>query len=317
MLKQALLARMARGKLSAFLFHKIPLERDLLAPAELHLAAFEAVIDFIRANFSVLPLEDAVARLPSGRLPPRAACITFDDGYENWSEGAIPVLERHGLHATFFICSGQYTGLPMWHERILHAVWHLRCPELTLPDSGLPTLPVATLAQRQAALDLLEHHLKYQTLTFREEILARLEAIAGVDPIALPRMSVAQLRTLANKGFGIGAHTVNHPILGFCDSDSAMYEIGTVREHLEGIIGQPVKGFAYPNGRPLVDFTAQTVRMVKQVGYGYAVTTDWGVANAQTSIFQIPRFTPWGPAPFRMTLQVARNLMTRPVSLPE
>ncbi len=43
---------------------------------------------------NVLPLEHAVARLAQGALPPRALCITFDDGYADNYEVALPLLKR-------------------------------------------------------------------------------------------------------------------------------------------------------------------------------------------------------------------------------
>jgi peptidoglycan/xylan/chitin deacetylase (PgdA/CDA1 family) len=42
--------------------------------------------------------------------------ITFDDGYVNVLEAAVPVLRRHGFTATFFIVSGQLGGTNDWDE---------------------------------------------------------------------------------------------------------------------------------------------------------------------------------------------------------
>ena len=123
--------------------------------------------------------------------------------------------------------------------------------------------------------------------------------------------STDDLIDISNRGFEIGAHTLEHPILGLCDIDRAREEIGQTREVLEGIIKRPVTSFAYPNGHPAVDFSAQHIQMVKQAGYRYAVTTQWGVANANTSPYQIPRFTPWGPSRTKMTLQLIRNFYSR------
>lgn len=55
---------------------------------------------------TVLPLDDAVARMAAGTLPPRAVALTFDDGYASVSEQAWPELHRRGLPATMFVVSG-------------------------------------------------------------------------------------------------------------------------------------------------------------------------------------------------------------------
>ena len=303
---------LSRDKLSVFLFHKVPAIADPIFPTDLSLASFEQTIDFVAERFKVLPLDEAVAAIQRGKLPPNAACITFDDGYPGWLNGAAAALERRNLHATFFITSGQFKGVPMWHERVACAVKAAPGPDLVLPGFGLPTLPLRNMQDRCGAVQRLESFLKYQPLAARDVLLAKLEAVAAVRMQDVPCMSVDDMRALHSKGFGIGAHTVLHPILSLCDAAQAAHEIGAVREELELLVGGAVRSFAYPNGRPVTDFTADHVRMVQEAGYHFAVTTQWGWASNSTPVFQIPRFTPWGPDDLHMALQVARNLMTKP-----
>ena len=317
MIAWPLLQVLSKGKLSVFLFHKVPLQSDSLVPSDITLAAFEGVLDQIVSKFRVLPLEDAVKHLQSGRLPRRAACITFDDGYPDWMLGVAPALRRRNLHATFFITSGQFDGVPLWHERILAAVRQLPGPLLDLGIPFLPSQSVASTEDRRRQVQRLEHELKYLTLYRREQILQRLEGEAGVQAVNVPVMSEAQLRDLHSQGFGIGAHTALHPILDYCSAEEAEYEISGARERLEAIVLGRVNGFAYPNGRPYADFSRLHVDVVKRAGYGYAVTTHWGVADASTSLFQIPRFTPWAKRDLHFTFQLVRNLLTEPMQVPE
>ncbi len=305
------LSMLARNKLSVFLFHKVPREFDPLVP-ELTLDAFGKLVDFIVERFQVMPLDDAVARLQSGRLQPRTACITFDDGYPDWRDGVVPLLESRNAHATFFITSGQFKGLPMWHERVYHALRHAPGDVFDLPGLGLPPLPIAKMEDRRMAAEFTVRHLKYQPLSVREGLLQRLEQATGVKCDDVLRMSTDDLRHLHNRGFGIGAHTVSHPILTLCDPMMAAREIGGVREELESIAGGSIRSFAYPNGRPGTDFSEEHVGLVRQAGYTFAVSTQWGAANDATPIFQIPRFTPWGPRPSDMAQQLVRNLVLRP-----
>jgi peptidoglycan/xylan/chitin deacetylase (PgdA/CDA1 family) len=303
---------LARGKLSVFLFHKIPLQADPLMPDDLDLPAFECLLDTVISSFQVISLDDAVVGLANSRLPPRAACITFDDGYESWVSGAVAALERRNLHATFFITTGQFEGRPLWHERIAHAVRHMTANVLDIDHPALQPLPLGNMTQRHGAVVKLEQFLKYFTLPAREDLLLRLESIAGVSMEKVPRLSLEDLRTIHNRGFGIGAHTDNHPILVYCDEDGARQEIGQVRETLGGHVGAPITTFAYPNGRPYADFSYKHVEMVKRAGYLSAVTTQWGVGDVGTSVFQIPRFTPWGSDPMSIAWQLGRNLLTHP-----
>lgn len=323
MIARPFLQLLSKDKLSVFLFHKVPHQAHALVPRDITLATFENLLDEVVSQFNVLPLEDAVARLQTNGLPRRAACITLDDGYADWMTGALPALRQRNLHATFFITTGQFAasqggnGAPLWHERIQAAVLAHPGPllQMGMPSLGQPSL--ATLAERQTLVVQLEQELKYLTLSAREQALRRLEAAAGVAPEVLTRMSEAQLRDLHSQGFGVGGHTVNHPILDYCSETELVEEVAGVREQLAAIVGGPIAGFAYPNGRPNADFSRHHVQAVRRAGYRYAVTTHWGVANPHTSPFQIPRFTPWAQREWHALYQAGRNLLVKPVQVPE
>jgi len=309
----------SRGRLTVLLFHKVPALAHPLAPAELGLAQFEKVLALVSKMFKILPLPEALHGLSKGNLPDRAACITFDDGYPEWLKGAVPLLERYQAHATFFVTTGQFKGVPMWNERILYAVERAipGTPPLRLQIGNENALSLDTPEQRMQAVRLLDAHLKYQSPAEKERLLQWLEHHTGARLDAVPVMSTDDLRAIHARGFGIGAHSVSHPILSCCSAREAMNEIGGAKEDLEGLLRAPVSAFAYPNGLPLQDFDSEHIEMVKRAGYSCALTTHRGAARQGTSLFQIPRFTPWGPSKARMQWQLLRNLGLAPRTLPE
>lgn len=313
----SVLRHLARNRLSVFLFHKVPKEKDPLCPTDIDIAGFCDLLDFIQQHYQVLPLSEAVSLLVSGKLKEGGACITFDDGYHEWASGVVPILEKRSMHATFFITTGQFFGLPMWHERLANVVRFASGDRLDTSSFRLPPLSIVTLEDKQAAIRALEFHFKYLPIVIRDQYLDELEAATGASPQKLLPMSTLQLREISAKGFDIGSHTVEHPILSLCDAGRARQEIGETKEALESIICAKVSAFAYPNGRPYVDFTHQHISMVKELGYTHAVTTQWGAATKETSLFQIPRFTPWGPDRDHMSLQVIRNLIAKPEYIKE
>jgi peptidoglycan/xylan/chitin deacetylase (PgdA/CDA1 family)/glycosyltransferase involved in cell wall biosynthesis len=312
------LTSLAKGKITVLLFHKVPEVRHRLSPSEFDISGFEQVLDAVMENFSILPLAEALAAQGKGKLPSKTACITFDDGYPEWVREVAPALERRNAHATFFVTSGQFANLPMWNERILYAID--RCASDVLPlemtELGLPLLPLHTLQERQTAVRLLDGVIKYLPPIRKEEAMQKLESHAGQKG-GVPSMTAEELRHLHARGFAIGAHSISHPILTKCSDDEAYREIAESREMLEGIVGAPVKLFAYPNGIPGKDFGSEHVEMVRKAGYSAAFSTHSGVATRDTSRFQIPRFTPWGPSSAKMGLQLARNLMRKPALLGE
>jgi peptidoglycan/xylan/chitin deacetylase (PgdA/CDA1 family) len=307
----------ANDKLSVFLFHKVPKERDKLVPCDIWQADFEKVVDYLSENFSILPLTDAVQHLDSNKLPKGSAAITFDDGYADWRSGVVPILESRSIPATFYISTGQLSGQPMWHERLANILMVYKGEELDMTEFRHPVLKTGTIQQRIEALRALEYHFKYLPLRIRDMFLDQLEQKVGAKPANVSRISVEDIAFISRKGFEIGAHTHDHPILGLCDSDLALDEIARPKEILQEIIKAPVSGFAYPNGHPGIDFSNRHIEMVKAAGYSYAVTTQWGVASHRTSPYQIPRFTPWGPSRSKMSLQLLRNLYSAPECLAE
>jgi peptidoglycan/xylan/chitin deacetylase (PgdA/CDA1 family) len=306
MLKFAL-RRLSDQRLSVFLFHKVPTAPDELRPAELTQQGFESALDFISENFKVIPLSDAVARIGRRHLQGGLAAITFDDGYVTWPQGVASTLLSRGLPATFFITTGQLQGDAMWNERLS---WIIRnYPTEVIPGAALrlPDIPRGDRLQQQMALSRLEFHFKYLPPLIREEQLQWLEQQLPYQMGRVENMTEHDVRVLANHGFEIGGHTVTHPILAMCDRAGAMDEITKCKEHLENICRIPVRGFAYPNGRSDIDFSRLHVQWAKEAGYSYAVTSQPGIARHDTPIFQIPRFTPWGPSADRMTAQMIRR----------
>jgi len=303
-----LLSPGGRRGLSILIYHRVLPVPDPLFPGEVDCAEFDRQLARIKASFNVLPLLDAVRHARAGTLPPRAACITFDDGYADNAEQALPLLQRHGLHATFFIATGFLDGGRMWNDTVIELVRRAPGAEIDATSVGLGRHPVATLADRQRAIGALIGQLKYVPM---EQRLAQVERLAACVDCVLPTdlmMRSEQVRQLHAAGMGIGAHTVNHPILAALPLETARAEIAAGKQALETLLGAPVPLFAYPNGKPGTDYRAEHVTLVRELGFEGAVSTAWGASPRNDDAFQFPRFTPWDRTPLRFMLRLARNL---------
>jgi len=296
------------ARLTVMIFHRVLRQLDPLLPSEPDQREFEARMRAVSAWFNVLPLDEAVARLQTGALPARPLAISFDDGYADNFEVALPVLRRLGLPATFFVATGFLDGGRMWNDTVIETVRRCGRDGLDLTSLGLGRYPTASNEDKRNVIDTLLSELRYHEDAQREEFVA---AIGRMAATPLPHdlmMSSGQVRTLSAVGMGIGAHTVSHPILSQLDDGRARAEIAQSKERLEYIVGAPVRLFAYPNGKPKVDYRAEHVAMVKEFGFSAAVSTAWGVARVGCDIYQIPRFTPWDRHRWKYGLRLARNL---------
>jgi peptidoglycan/xylan/chitin deacetylase (PgdA/CDA1 family)/glycosyltransferase involved in cell wall biosynthesis len=306
----------ANARLTILLFHKIPHSADPLTPDDPVLAHFERTLDFLYGNANVIPLSEAVMALEQDRLPRSAVAITFDDGYDDWLHTVGPALRRRNLPATFFITTEQLDGPALWHERIVAAVRALPNIDAALPYAFGTYGNLSSPQRRIRLIAELQERLKYAPLAERLAAIEMLESQA-VSRLVLPkRFGREAVRELHNQGFEIGGHTITHPILNECTDAQAMEEIGGCKEELEAIIGGRVHSFAYPNGRPVKDYQARHVTMVKACGYRTAVATSGGAAKRSSDPFQLPRFTPWGLTERRIALQLTRNLLARERHIP-
>ncbi len=75
-------------------------------------ALFTAQLDRMQAEgYTTISLYDLVANLTQGTvLPPKPVVITFDDGYRDNYANAFPILQAHGMKATFFIITDFIDG---------------------------------------------------------------------------------------------------------------------------------------------------------------------------------------------------------------
>jgi len=308
-----LLSPGGRRGLSILVYHRLLPARDALFPGEMGCADFERQVRLVQTCFNLMPLIDAVRHARAGTLPPRAACITFDDGYADNAELGLPILHRLGAPATFFVSSGFLDGGRMWNDTLVELV--RGAPGLVFDAAaiGLGQFALATLEQRRQTIATLIGHLKYLPMEQRLDYVNRLAADCGRWLPDQLMMSTAQVRQLHAAGMDIGAHTVNHPILAAMPAAAAQAEIAAGKRALEDIIGAPVPLFAYPNGKPGVDYGAEHVAMVRTLGFEGAVSTAWGASTQPDDVFQLPRFTPWDRTPLRFVLRLARNL-TQPAA---
>jgi peptidoglycan/xylan/chitin deacetylase (PgdA/CDA1 family) len=296
----------ASPKLSVLIFHRVHAEPDPLFPGEMTAPRFDALCRTLKATFNVMTLGHAMQRLRAGELPSRALAITFDDGYADNAEVALPILLKHGLEATFFIATGFLDGGLMFNDTVIECIRGTNLDSIELSVFGLGRRDVRSVQDRRGLIDDLLPKLKPLQLEARQSALRELRHLARQP--SLPKnlmMRSDQVQAMSQSGMEIGGHTVNHPILHVLSDAEAEREIAGGRDQLERLTGLPVEYFAYPNGRPAMDYGARDVALVRRLGFKGAVSTASGVAGPESDPFQLPRFTPWDTNPTRWLARLA------------
>lgn len=305
----------ARARLTVLIFHRVLPEPDPLFPDEVDAARFDELLGWVKAWFNVLPLDAAIQQLHDGSLPARAAALSFDDGYADNHDVALPLLKKHGLPCSFFVATGFLDGGRMWNDTLIESVRLSRLPTLDLRGlvdgrgDELGQHALGDTASRRTALGKLIERVKYLPPEPRVACVDAIAARAEVSPPDDLMMSSGQVRALRAAGMQIGAHTVSHPILAKLSTQTASDEIAHSRSVLQTLLGERVGLFAYPNGKPGTDYLpAVHPGIVRELGFDGAVSTQWGASGRGDDPFQVKRFTPWDRTRLRFGLRLARNL---------
>ena len=273
-----------RGKLTILIYHRVLPIIDALFPSTVDAQRFDEQMSWVAAALNIVPLHEGIEMVQKGRLPSRAASITFDDGYADNIDVGLPILLRHGLCATFFVASGFLDGGRMWNDTIIEAIRRAPGTAIDLAFLGLGRYVLDTPRARRAAIDDVIGKLKYLPPVARQEQADALDRAVGADLPRAMMMRGEQLRALHAAGMSIGAHTVTHPILARLDHAEALSEIRAGR-----------------------DYGPAHVAMIRELGFSAALSTRAGAADAASDRFQLPRFTPWGTTFLRFGVGIARN----------
>ncbi|MBN8535390.1 MAG: polysaccharide deacetylase family protein [Rhizobiales bacterium] len=294
-----LLAGRLAGEGVILTFHHVRLASDRIFPEnrllEITPAFLEAVIRELRdLDYEIIPLDVLKSRL--GTPGKRFAVLTFDDGYFDTRDYALPILKRHEAPFTVFVTPGfAERTTALWWLDLEDAVRARDNIEVQLP-SGRFVHPTRTPDDQRAGFKRLYWALRELPEPVLREIVATMAADAGIDTlgrVARLCMDWGALRDFAREPLvTIGAHSMTHPRLKTLSDEASQAEIIESKERVEKEIGKAVRHFAYPVGDP----TSAGVRefaFARAAGFETGVTTRPGVVFAEHAphLLALPRIS--------------------------
>lgn len=293
-------------RLSILLYHRVLPAFDPMRPSEPTAADFEWQMALIARYMTPLSLREAMALIAKNRLPERAICVTFDDGYADNESCALPILQKHQIPATVFIASGYLNGGWMWNDVVIEAAREHIGATLDMREWGLGVHSVDTVNEAVRVAHKIINEIKYWQIDRRSAAVEYLKSLTKTLPDSL-MLNDQQVQNLYRRGVEIGGHTINHPILATLNEQELVAEIGGGKEQLESIIKDQIGFFAYPNGKPGKDYLPQQSDILKKLGFVSGLSTRWGVSTRETDRWQLPRFTPWDNTPTRFFIRLMLN----------
>lgn len=271
-------------RLTVLAYHRIADRRrpDFVGlPANVSATAerFDGQLRLLKRHFQIVSLDAVLGWLAgAGAMPDCPALITFDDGYRDMLDGALPVLRRHDAPAVLFLatdCVGN--SRPFFWDLAAYCFSRTARLDAALPVTGKLSWPDD--ASRRQALSTWLGAAKACPIGDLPQIGAALadalEIDVPVETFQHQHLTWDDVRTLASSGVAIGSHTRSHAILSRIPPAQARDQVVESKKRIEAELGVAVRAFAYPNGLA-TDYRSSDVEMLGREGFEVAFTLEDG-----------------------------------------
>jgi peptidoglycan/xylan/chitin deacetylase (PgdA/CDA1 family) len=236
-----------------------------------------------RMGFDIVSMDEALSRLTESGSRPFLA-LTFDDGYRDTMDFALPVLERHSAPFAVYIATGFADRTArMWWLELEEALRQAERVEIADADLSL-TLPTRNPLEKTQAFERIYWALRAGP---EDRLLRVVEALAMRNNVDTG--SIVETLCLDWEGIDalarhslvtIGAHSLNHKMLAKWPEDAARAEMLGSKARIEDKLGHAVRHFAYPVGDP-TSAGPREFAMARELGFASAVTTRPGMIFAE------------------------------------
>ena len=289
----------------ALIYHSVDpaqgdVERELVPPHGS--ALFAAQVRHLTRRYRVVPADRLLASVANRKRGERfSVAITFDDDLRCHEDIALPILDRAGATAMFFL-TGSSLDKPFafWWERLQRAL-----------DAGVDPSESGTAlgvgSEALASIHDIGRNIERMSPAERDRTSAALDERVGPDPPE-SGLRAEGIRALHAKGMGIGFHTFRHDPLPSLDDESLALAMTAGRQELEAITGEKLTAIAYPHGH--VD--SRVAAAAQSAGFECGFTTRVQPVHPGSNPFLLGRLSPSYRSTGHFALQVLKLLVRRP-----
>lgn len=272
---------------------------------------FRRQIAFLKANFSVVRMEEVLAALDGQiTLPGNAALLTFDDGYIDHFTCVMPVLEDEKLQGSFFIPGKTFDTHCLLDVNKIHYILAAADMKNLLPDvlermnhyrgreydypSNEELFGEYAVANRFDTKETVFVKRMLQTALpepVRNRISSDLfERYVGVSEEVLAYelyMTREQLRTMKRHGMYIGLHGYDHYWLGNLPQEAMKEDISRALE----VMGEFIEPDRWVMNYPYGNHSESVVEYIRQRGCAMGLTTEVRAVDLTADDrYRLPRF---------------------------
>lgn len=271
---------------------------------------FREQIAFMKSNFNIVTMEQVLEAISTKeKLPEKALLLTFDDGYADNYNVAMPVLEEYGVQGSFFIPGKTFTTHQLLDVNKIHYVLASANIYNLVEDlkkemdyyrgQEFQYAPTEELFAKYAVasrFDIKETVFVKQMLQtvlpekLRNIISSKLFAkYVGVTEEQLAYelyMSKEQIRTMKRHGMFIGIHGYDHYWLGNLPVEQMENDISLALDALDEFVDRKQWVMNYPYG----NYNKDVLAYISKQGACLGLTTEVRLADIdKDNQLELPR----------------------------
>ena len=255
------------------------------------LERFEEQIAYLKKHHSIISINQLPERLytPSNET---SLVITFDDGYRDNLQHALPILRKYGVPVTIFVVTRYLEGDDfLWHFDLWDILRHQDSLDFKWKDARYQ----CTLFSGEEKIEWFKRlNLLFRSCCSLEEqkdLADRLNIEKAIFTHSSQLLNWGEVVEMSKDPLIVfGSHTHNHLSMKALPIGVARREvemsIALLKEHL----GYTVEHFSYPYGTPNEAGEPESLLM-KSFGIKTAVTTNWPSLQPTLNPWLLPRFS--------------------------
>lgn len=253
---------------------------------------FDKILSYLHKRYTIVTLSSLFDMYRKKIIPAsKTIAITFDDGYKNNFDLALPVLKKYKVPATYYIITKSLTDelFLAWPE--LYELIRLE-HKTDIEVNGL-VFKKGVLFNEKQNLYLVDYFKTLGSATEKtvEQVISKykIDKTAAIkQPELFKLVSAEQLRKYKNEELlEFGSHTHTHPCLEFLDETSVNEELQHSSRCIEEITGKKPKSLAFPDG----SYTTETLALAIKNGFSDLVAVSYKYNENNTNPNLLSRFT--------------------------
>ncbi|RBW47854.1 polysaccharide deacetylase family protein [Psychromonas sp. B3M02] len=270
---------------------------------QLSVKEFDRTLKMLSQHYNFITVQQSIDIL-SDKIPPidNALLITFDDGYRNNIDYALPICEKYDIKPVIFVVTNHVnSGLPFWFDRLDYALQQNMGQVLSLTHKDDVYTFDAT--SRDALVDSykkfrdickgkfsddIELNYLFDSLcdTLEERSGSALKDICHEDDwSAVVSWEILKKLTSDNR-IDVASHTQDHLRLDCLIESKILSQLKQSKVCIEKELAVKCDYFCYPNG----NYNKLSKQLVKEVGYQAAFSTDVGLCQSKDDLMTLKRF---------------------------